>query len=238
MSSYGLTDTGKLRKLNQDSFVIVDNEKLFLGIVCDGIGGNNAGEVAADLASKVMASYFNGGYKAENQIEKIHNAIDVSNLAVYNKGNEDVKCRGMGTTLVAAYVDSECTLIANVGDSRGYILTKDNELVQITEDHTLMNDLIKFHGLTENAAKYMVGKNVISRAIGVFEKVEADVFEVKQDYKAILLCSDGLHGFVDNEEIKEVLLSRSSVENKVKKLIKKANEAGGLDNITALIYQR
>ena len=144
----------------------------------------------------------------------------------------------MGTTLVAAYVDSECTLIANVGDSRGYILTKDNELVQITEDHTLMNDLIKFHGLTENAVKYMVGKNVISRAIGVFEKVEADVFEVKQDYKAILLCSDGLHGFVDNEEIKEVLLSRSSVENKVKKLIKKANEAGGLDNITALIYQR
>ena len=207
MSSYGLTDTGKLRKINQDSFVIVDNEKLFLGVVCDGIGGNNAGEIAADLAVKVMASYFNGDYKAENQIEKMYNAIDVTNLAVFQKGHEDQKYSGMGTTLVAAYIDKECTLIANVGDSRGYILTEDNKLLQITEDHTLFNDLIKKHNLTESVAKQVVGKNVISKAIGVFEKVEADVFEIKQEYKAILLCSDGLHGFVEDEEIKEVLLS-------------------------------
>ncbi|MGI6509942.1 MAG: Stp1/IreP family PP2C-type Ser/Thr phosphatase [Erysipelotrichaceae bacterium] len=238
MSSYGLTDTGKLRKVNQDSFVIVDNEKLFLGVVCDGIGGNNAGEVAADLAAKVMASYFNGGYKAENQVKKMHNAIDVTNMAVFKKGLEDDNCKGMGTTLIAAYVDDDCTLIANVGDSRGYIITRDSELVQITEDHTLINDLVKKHNLTEDLAKQMVGKNVISKAIGVFPKVEADVFEVSQEYKAILLCSDGLHGFVDDEDIKEIMLSRSSIENKVKKLIKKANDAGGLDNITALIYQR
>ncbi|HPW53983.1 MAG TPA: Stp1/IreP family PP2C-type Ser/Thr phosphatase [Erysipelotrichaceae bacterium] len=238
MSSYGLTDTGKLRKVNQDSFVIVDNEKLFLGVVCDGIGGNNAGEIAADLAAKVMASYFNGGYKAENQVEKMHNAIDVANLAVYKKGNEVDTCKGMGTTLVAAYVDDECTLIANVGDSRAYIVTQENELVQITEDHTLINDLINKHGFNEELARQVVGKNVISRAIGVFEKVEAEVFEIKQDYKTILLCSDGLHGFVDDEEIKEILLSKGTVENKAKKLIKRANDAGGLDNITALIYQR
>ncbi|MGI6607972.1 MAG: Stp1/IreP family PP2C-type Ser/Thr phosphatase [Erysipelotrichaceae bacterium] len=238
MSSYGLTNAGRLRKINQDSFIIVDNEKLFLGVVCDGIGGNNAGEVAADLAARVMASYFNGDYKAENQIEKIHNAIDVANLAVYQKGNEDDKCQGMGTTLVAAYVDKECTLIANIGDSRGYILTDDNQLVQVTEDHSLINDLIKKHNLTADVASLMVGKNIISKAVGVLDKVEADVFEIKQDYKSILLCSDGLHGFVADEEIKEILLSKSTVENKVKKLIKKANEAGGLDNITALIYQR
>ncbi len=238
MSNYGLTDTGRLRKVNQDSFVIVDNEKLFLGVVCDGIGGNNAGEVAADLATKVMASYFNGGYKAENQVQKMHNAIDVANLAVFKKGCEDESCKGMGTTLVAAYIDRECTLIANVGDSRGYILTEDNDLVQITEDHTLFNDLIKKHNITEELAQQMVGKNVISKAIGVFPGIEADVFEIKQEYKAILLCSDGLHGFVNDEEIKEIISSRSSVENKVKKLIKKANDAGGLDNITALIYQR
>ena len=238
MSSYGLTDTGRFRKLNQDSLVIVDNEKLFLGVVCDGIGGNNAGEIAADLATKVMASYFNGSYKAENQIEKMHNAIDVTNLAVYKKGNEIDSCKGMGTTLVAAYVDKDCTLIANVGDSRGYLLTAENKLIQITEDHTLINDLIKKHGLTEEVARHMVGKNVISRAVGVLEKVEAEVFEVKQDYKAILLCSDGLHGFVTDKEIEEILLSKSTIENKVKKLIKKANEAGGLDNITALIYLR
>lgn len=238
MSSYGLTDTGKIRKINQDSFVIVDNEKLFLGVVCDGIGGNNAGEIAADLASKVMASYFNGGYKAENQVEKMYNAIDVANLAVYKQGCQNDDCKGMGTTLVAAYVDKEVTLMANVGDSRGYILTEENQLIQITEDHTLINDLIQKHNISEEMAKKIVGKNVISKAIGVFPQVEADVFEVKQEYKAILLCSDGLHGLVEEEEIKEILLSRSSIENKVKKLVKKANDAGGVDNITALIYQR
>ena len=108
MSSYGLTDTGKLRKINQDSFVIVDNEKLFLGVVCDGIGGNNAGEIAADLAVKVMASYFNGDYKAENQIEKMYNAIDVTNLAVFQKGHEDQNI------VVWGHISSSIILIKNV----------------------------------------------------------------------------------------------------------------------------
>ncbi len=238
MVSYGLTHKGLVRKANQDSFIIENSTDKTLAVVCDGIGGNKAGEVASAVSSKDMQMIFKAQNKKATSKKWLVDAIEEVNSAVFRLGNTKEEYKGMGTTLVTALVTDKSTYVANVGDSRCYILTDKNEMIQVTEDHTLINYLVKTKGINEEIASKMVGKNVIARAIGIGNIVEIDTFEVLNDYKCLLLCSDGLHGYVKSEDIKEVLVSDSTVEDKCMNLVKLANDAGGFDNVTVVICQR
>lgn len=238
MVSYGLTHKGLVRKANQDSFVIEQSADKTLAVVCDGIGGNKAGEVASAVASKDLQMIFAAQSKKANSKKWLLETIDEVNSAVYRLSNTKEEYKGMGTTLVGALVCDKSTYVVNVGDSRCYILTEKDELLQVTEDHTLINYLVKTRGISSELASKMVGKNVIARAIGIGNLVEADTFEVLNDYKCLLLCSDGLHGYVQQDAIQQVLISDMSAEEKCSALIKLANDAGGFDNVTVVICQR
>ena len=142
----------------------------------------------------------------------------------------------MGTTVVAAIKNRDYAYVLNVGDSRCYILTEDNKFTQITEDHSLINELMKKDGISYEQAKAM-GSHVITRAVGVWENMEGDIFPVRTRFRYMVLCSDGLSNYVSEEDIVEVLNSELSIAQKCQKLVDKANDAGGYDNITLVIIE-
>ena len=237
MAIAGLTDTGLLRPANQDYFQVEKKGSTILAVVCDGIGGNRAGDVASATACRSLAKSFETTFDISVDLQQwLIKAVNKANSAVYRKSAASEKYAGMGTTLVGFIAGKNGTYVVNVGDSRCYGVI-DDKLVQITEDHTLVNDLIKHRGFPAEVANALVGKNVISKAVGVAEKTDCDVFEVS-GYDALLLCSDGLHGYVSEDAIMAVMREKSTPASKCRKLIRLANEAGGFDNITAVIYQR
>lgn len=240
MNSFGITDKGLLRKENQDSFSVVSNPEGLLAIVCDGIGGANAGEVASKLVVEEMENSFEQYFNKNVDIVNWFNtSVSLANLAVYQKAMEVEQYKGMGTTLVCAVIYDDKCYIANIGDSRCYGLTSDNKLHLITNDHTLYNDLLARGDLDVETLSKFVGKNIISRAVGVTSTVKADIFEVEnKELKGLLLCSDGLSSYVKKEDIEEVLKQELTVEDKCQKLVDLANSAGGMDNTTVVIVQR
>lgn len=236
MASFGIRDKGYVRKINQDYFYCGENGKYSIGIVCDGVGGNKAGEVASQLGCKVIEDEFNeitGNVNAEKWLEKV---VEIANLQILTIGQSDDRFTGMSTTVVGYFDNGEKTAVVNVGDSRCYKVV-DGVLIQVSEDHTVLNELVKYRGFDYSVASKMVGKNVISRALGVYDEVGIDTFIV-DDYQYLLLCSDGLHGYVSESIIQEVLNSSLTLKQKAEKLVSLANEAGGFDNITVVIYQR
>ncbi len=239
MNNIGASDKGLLRKSNQDSYRIVSKDNDILSVVCDGIGGNKAGDVASALAADVLGTYFKNNYLPQDIYGWYNNAVQIANKAVLRKSLEVEEYKGMGTTLVSALITEKTTYIANVGDSRAYILTKDQSLRQITNDHTVLNELVQKKGIEYDVAAQFIGKNVISRAIGIVDDLQADIYDVDNDnYDILLLCSDGLHGYVDENIIKNILTEQSTLETKCHKLIDEANKSGGYDNVTVVLCQR
>ncbi len=239
MNSFGATDKGLRRKENQDRFKIAEKEGSVFAVVCDGIGGNKAGDVAASLTCEVIQNYYKNNYDGQDIISWLSHAVEIVNRAVFEKSQEEEKYSGMGTTLVSSLITDDKTYVINVGDSRCYILDKNDRLVQVTNDHTVLNELVQNKGIDYQIASKFVGKNVISRAIGIIEDIEADIYQLNgEDYKMILLCSDGLHGYVEEEVIRSVLLQESTLEEKCQKLVDLANDAGGYDNVTVVLSQR
>lgn len=239
MNSFGVSDKGLLRKINQDCYKIVSQCDDILAVVCDGIGGNKAGEVASVLASEVLCNYFKNNYMKDKIVEWYNNAIQIVNAAVLQKSSTVKEYEGMGTTLVSALITDEKTYVANIGDSRCYIMTNEEELKQITDDHTVLNELVLKKGIDYSIASQFVGKNVISRAIGIEENIKADIYELNNcDYKMLLLCSDGLHGYVDENTIRNILNDNANLEIKCQKLVDEANGKGGFDNVTVVLCRR
>ena len=235
MSNYGLTDIGKRRPQNQDSFAIASDDDVTMAIVCDGIGGHQAGDVASKTTCNVFVSYFRSHYDS-NPEQWFRQALKKANNEVYTLARSSASLKGMGTTVVAAIKNRDYAYVLNVGDSRCYILTEDNKFTQITEDHSLINELMKKEGISYEQAKAM-GSHVITRAVGVWENVEGDIFPVRTKFRYMVLCSDGLHNYVSEENIVEVLNSELSIAQKCQKLVDMANEAGGYDNITMVIIE-
>ncbi|MDO4378860.1 MAG: Stp1/IreP family PP2C-type Ser/Thr phosphatase [Erysipelotrichia bacterium] len=239
MNNIGASDKGLLRKSNQDCYRIVSKDNEILTVVCDGIGGNRAGDVASSLAADVLGTYFKNNYMPEDVGVWYNNAVQIVNKAVLHKSSEVEEYKGMGTTLVSALITENTTYIANVGDSRAYILTKDQNLRQITNDHTVLNELVQKKGIEYDVAAQFIGKNVISRAIGIADDLQVDIYDIdNRDYDILLLCSDGLHGYVDENVIKNILVGQSTLETKCRKLIDEANKSGGYDNVTVVLCQR
>ena len=238
MICYGATDIGKKRHSNQDAFLITEiSENEVLAVVCDGMGGANAGNLASQLAVKIISEYFQKSYRKnmdDLQIEKLlKNAIENANLEIYNLALQNEALNGMGTTAVAVFSKENTVCIAHVGDSRAYLIS--DNLTQLTRDHSIVQNLIESGQITPQDAKIHPRKNVITRALGVSDEVMADFNQVKPcENDFLLLCTDGLTGHVEENTIFEII-KNSPPESICENLINNANKNGGSDNITAVI---
>ena len=237
MRSFYLTDAGKVRDHNEDSVIIVKNsDNEYLMAIADGMGGHSAGEVASSIAIGYLGKHFKETFFHLNKISAINwirDSVDTINTLIFQHEKTHPESKGMGTTLVLAVYTKDYLLFGNVGDSSGFVL-KDDELRKVTYDHTLVNLLVSAGELTKEEASTHPKKNVLMKALGAALNVDVDIFECDMDMniREVLLCSDGLTNMLEREQIEKVLLSEGSVEEKVEKLIKKANNRGGTDNIS------
>ena len=231
------TDVGRKRNTNQDYASVFENQAgVSLAILADGMGGHQAGDVASQMAVNNI-----GGRWQESAVDSSEKAaqwlikeIQDENETIYQKGQSKPEYLGMGTTIVSAALLEQSFVLANIGDSRAYLI-RNGLLLQLTEDHSLVNELVKSGEITREMAANHPRKNVLTRSLGMPGMVEVDVTNhlwVPDDY--ILLCSDGLTNMVSEEDILSILLSETSLNEKVSTLIQAANEAGGADNITVL----
>lgn len=235
------TDIGRRRPNNQDYVgLFANNGGATLAIVADGMGGHQGGDVASEMAVSHLGFAFEktDTKDIEAIVRWLVYELQHENDVILDKAQKYTDLTGMGTTLVAVIVSGNRFVVANIGDSRGY-LYRHNHLVQITEDHSLVNELVKRGELTAEEAKRFPQRNVITRSLGVSDDVDADVTIYDMEYDDyLLLCSDGLTNQVSDDEIAAVLAQDMPVGSKAQELILKANAAGGPDNITCLIIHQ
>lgn len=238
MKAYAKTDIGAKRQTNQD-YVFCSMQPVGslpnLFIVADGMGGHKAG----DLASRYTVEKFLETVrqsKVENPISVIEEAVRCANSALIQKAKESIDYDGMGTTLVVATILEKSIYIANVGDSRLYLIN--NEIQQITRDHSLVEEMISLGEIDRKKARTHEKKNIITRAIGVDSDVVADFFEIEYSKgDLIMMCTDGLSNMIEDEEIKKVVNEGDQIQNIVEDLIKLANKNGGKDNISVILIE-
>ena len=240
MKSFYLTDPGKVRDHNEDSVVIVEANGCQLMAIADGMGGHRAGEVASSIAINYLAKHFKETFFDLSKVDAvkwIRAAYEEINGLIFQHEKNNPESKGMGTTLVMAILTENYLLFGNVGDSSGFVM-KDKVLHKVTYDHTLVNLLVSAGELTKEEATNHPKKNVLMKALGASAKVDVDIFDCNMDISEILLSSDGLTNLLDKDQINKVLLTKDSVEEKVKKLINKANNRGGTDNISVAYLVR
>ncbi|WP_125573007.1 Stp1/IreP family PP2C-type Ser/Thr phosphatase [Levilactobacillus huananensis] len=232
------TSIGKQRVDNEDYVDVFTNQaKQHLAIIADGIGGNQGGDVASAMAVSHLGHEFEQTKLPTSAAARqwITTEITAENQSIIDKSNQFADLNGMGTTLVAALYYDEEVVIASIGDSRAYLL-RANLLRQLTEDHSLVNELVKRGEISRQAARHHPQKNVIIRSLGISDDARFDLNTYPlADGDQLLLCTDGLTNMVDDDRIQEVLLSDRTVTEKCDRLIELANDAGGLDNITVLL---
>ena len=228
---------GKVRKNNEDycKGEIIDTDFGSVGIfaLADGMGGHNKGEVASKLAVENIIEFLK-----ENLLQSSNIKIDyIDDIIIYEKSMSSLEFAGMGTTLVIAIIYKNNLYVANVGDSRCYLLNE-NGFNKITIDHSVVEELVKANIITEEEAKTHPRRNHITRAIGTDEMVIVDIFKKQIDAgNKILLTSDGLTGFVDDNTIKDTLLKDEDVNDLTKELINTANDVSGRDNISVILIE-
>ena len=230
------TDIGK-RVHNEDSYLLSEKDEFpMLFVVADGMGGHAAGSVASKLLVKQL-EMFDRMVEPERELELLRHAIESANLGIFHAAEKDRALRGMGTTLVAALILGKDYIAANVGDSRMYQYSQ-NQLETITTDHSLVEQLVLAGAITKDEARVHPQRNIITRAMGVSPKVDVDLFERSWSAGDILMiCSDGLHGAVEEDDIITVLSSNRSLDSMCDVLIQLALDNGGTDNITLLLIR-
>lgn len=231
---YAMTDVGKKRTLNEDSFYFEKTKKGTVLLVSDGMGGHNAGDVASRLAVEAVVEFMQQTDIFSDPETTLRQAVSYANNKIYAAACQNSDYLGMGATIVLAVVCGNCVTVANVGDSRAYLISK-NAIRQITKDHSYVYELVKNGVITPEEAKVHPRRNEILKALGNAPEVYPDIFvtEIKRREK-LLLCTDGLSGMVDDSQICTVVNQLSS-EDACQELIRIANENGGLDNITVVI---
>lgn len=236
---FGLSDVGCIRELNEDCYCICgfsDNSERGFCILADGMGGHNAGEVASQNAVKLIAEEMNRLLESgEKEIPgQLSRAVSAANTGVYTMASENPIHRGMGTTVVTAFIDDGTAYVANVGDSRAYAV-RDDEIVQITTDHSVVSELVMRGTITKEEARLHPQKNIITRAVGTDKSVRTDIFEYNYSPgDVMIICSDGLSTMLDDNRILEIIKSKKTSEDTVNSLIAAAKDEGGLDNITVI----
>ena len=236
MLTHYQTDPGKVRSHNEDSVTIVKNTNGdYLLMVADGMGGHKAGEVASSMAVTLIGTRFSQVSSLGSKVDAINwlkEIVEEVNTNIIKYAEEHVDSQGLGTTLVCAVLTKEYLIFANVGDSSGFV-RKDGKLYKVTKDHTLVNLLVETGEIREEEAENHPQKNVLMKALGAAEKTEPDIFVVEDPVDGVFLCSDGLTNMVTKEQIEKVLNDEDlDIEEKIDKLILKANLRGGNDNIS------
>ncbi len=232
VGSYAVaSDTGRRRRRNEDNYVVAPP----LFAVADGMGGAQAGEVA----SKLAATALEGGAPEElDGLERVDALIQEANRRIYDRASTDPAASGMGTTMTVALVEGMSVVIGHVGDSRAYLVRGDS-MEQLTEDHSLVNELLKSGKLSEEEAHVHPQRSVITRAVGTDPDVDVDAFAIEaEDGDVFLLCSDGLTDMVEDVDILDLVdRNRGDLEKAVRALVQFANKEGGEDNITAVAFR-
>ena len=238
LKTFSITDIGKKRKLNQDyvfasEMPIGNLPNLF--IVADGMGGHNAGDLASQISANTIEEIVRNSKETDAK-EILKLAVEEANARVCSMAKEKEEFHGMGTTVVVATFDGHTLLVANVGDSRLYIIN--GEITQITRDHSLVEEMVRLGGINKENARMHPDKNVITRAVGVEETVQVDFFRANLRLgDVVLMCSDGLTNMLQDSEIQEILEGKNNIEEKAKKLVEAANEMGGKDNIAVIMIE-
>ena len=240
MNAYCLTDVGRRRSSNQD-YAYVSEEPVGnlpnLFVVADGMGGHAAGDLASRYAVEALTKSIRKEKREKNPIRILTKGIEKANVEVLAKAGTDPALRGMGTTLVAATVSEGCLYVANVGDSRLYLIRE--HIRQVTKDHSLVEEMVRLGELTEEQARNHPDKNIITRALGAERTVDVDFFDLKLEPESvILMCSDGLSNMVEDSRIKEILSRRDeALDERGRTLIGEANRNGGKDNIAIVLIE-
>ncbi len=240
ITSAALTDVGKIRELNEDYFLIKEETSSSTSkfgksyIICDGMGGHQAGEVASKMAAEeFLKNYYSEELKETDLVKRIKTSIELTNKKIYDFSKNNPSVQGMGTTIVGLIIKGKKAFVLNIGDSRCYLIKKD-KIEQLTEDHSLVNELVKAKIMSKEDAEKSSKKNVLTRAVGTNEKVEPSIREINYNPgDKFLLCTDGLSNMVKENEIKHIV-NENEPKNTVEKLVALANERGGHDNITVV----
>jgi serine/threonine protein phosphatase PrpC len=251
--SCGITDIGRKRQRNEDSYLV--NDKIGLYIVADGMGGHAGGEFASKIAVSTVEEIIRGEDRVKSNVptqsyldsndqstaegqeqDRLKDAINRAGNMIVRRAFEDPELKGMGTTSTVMFVSEDKAYIAHVGDSRAYCV-RNAEIIQITEDHSLVHEQLKSGLITEEEAKTHQLKNIITRSVGVQEEVEVDTIVWKiQPGDSYLLCSDGLSNMMNDDEM-ETIITKFDVEQGARELVDLANSRGGEDNITLILLK-
>lgn len=232
------SNIGRVRKSNQDFVQIFKNRKdIMMAIVADGMGGHQGGDVASSMAVNHLGHGFALSDFADLETAKTWLKVNLSleNETILSTSSRFSDLRGMGTTIVLAVLFDDEVLLAHLGDSRAYLLRK-NEFLQITQDHSLVNELLKSGQITPEEAAHHPQKNVVTETLGVSSVIKPEYTELMaQEGDLLLLCTDGLTNSLSNKQIKDILLQKKTLQEKSDELIVAANKFGGQDNITVCL---
>ena len=230
-----VSDCGRQRPSNEDAFGISAEHGVYM--LCDGMGGAAAGEVASALAADVVVRLLSGRADAAPLEDVVEEAVRAANQTIHSRAQRDPQLRGMGTTLVGLVTEGPRVLVFNVGDSRCYRM-RNSTLIQISQDHSLVEEQVRMGRITHAEALRSPLRNVITRALGTESSVEPDLFELEAEVGDLfLLCSDGLTGELPDPLIESMLAADLSLNELCTRLVTAANRAGGRDNITCLLVR-
>lgn len=231
MKYFSVSDTGKVRKNNEDRYINHEGEGYSLFVVCDGMGGHNSGEIASEIAANSIKKYIVSNFRNEDSFTLISNAVKNAHKNIYQKSVEDPKHKNMGTTVVIALIVNNILYFANAGDSRIYLYSKD-KLQQLTKDHSYVQELLDAGAISEEEAIFFP-RNEITSCLGTYLDYQLDIDRKKLEVgDVILLATDGLTDMIEDPDIENVLIENYGVKYTSEMLLYMANSTGGKDNIT------
>ena len=239
MKSYSITDVGQKRTVNQDFVFTSENPvgnlpNLF--VVADGMGGHKAGDFASSYAVEVLLSTIREDENS-NPVKIIRAAIENANTQLLREASDNEAMSGMGTTMVLVTIVGHYAYVANVGDSRLYLIDED-KISQITKDHSLVEEMVRMGEISRDDARNHPDKNIITRALGAGRDVDVDFFDIRlTPGDILLLCSDGLSNMVPDEDIRQVIMTSETLEETGRRLVSMANDNGGRDNIAVVLVE-
>lgn len=239
MKSYSITDVGQKRTVNQD-FVFTSETPVGnlpnLFVVADGMGGHKAGDFASSYAVEILLSTIREDENS-NPVKIIRAAIENANTQLLREASDNEAMSGMGTTIVLVTIVGHYAYVANVGDSRLYLIDED-KISQITKDHSLVEEMVRMGEISRDDARNHPDKNIITRALGAGRDVDVDFFDIRlTPGDILLLCSDGLSNMVPDEDIRQVILTSETLEETGRRLVSMANDNGGRDNIAVVLVE-
>ncbi len=227
---------GNYRKTNQDYIGFAEDDKKRIYIVADGMGGHNAGEIASKIAVETALEFINADDMSGDMGNLLIRAIEYSNERIVKYGLENKDLYGMGTTITACLVKDKEMVVANVGDSRCYII-KDNIVIKVTKDHSLVQQLLDEGSINAEEAELFPNKNVITRALGVSRDLEIDTYRIElEGVDKVVLTTDGLTNFISEEDMYEIIMSNDNTEA-CRKLVKLSLDNGSRDNVSVIIFE-